>query len=64
VATRRLMFRIYRDARGEWRWRLKAGNGRCLADSGEGYRERRACVAAVQRLRHGAEMAGSTGRAA
>lgn len=30
-------FEIYRDRAGEWRWRLKAGNGRIVGDSGEGY---------------------------
>lgn len=28
---------FYRDAAGEWRWRLKARNGRIVADSAEGY---------------------------
>jgi uncharacterized protein YegP (UPF0339 family) len=27
----------YKDAKGEWRWRLVAANGRIIADSGEGY---------------------------
>ena len=31
---------IYRDAKREWRWRLRASNGRIVADSGEGYRRR------------------------
>lgn len=30
-------FEVYRDRAGEWRWRLKAGNGRTVGDSGEGY---------------------------
>ncbi|MBW3537179.1 MAG: DUF1508 domain-containing protein [Actinobacteria bacterium] len=30
-------FEIYRDAASEYRWRLKASNGRIVADSGEGY---------------------------
>lgn len=30
-------FEIYRDAAREWRWRLKAANGRIVGDSGEGY---------------------------
>ncbi|UUY01582.1 DUF1508 domain-containing protein [Svornostia abyssi] len=30
-------FEIYRDAASEWRWRLKAANGRIVGDSGEGY---------------------------
>jgi len=28
---------LYRDQAGEWRWKLKAANGRIIADSGEGY---------------------------
>lgn len=31
---------IYKDDNGEWRWRLKARNGRIVADSGEGYRRK------------------------
>ena len=30
-------FELYRDAANQWRWRLKAANGRIVADSGEGY---------------------------
>lgn len=30
-------FKIYTDTRGEYRWRLKAANGKIVADSGEGY---------------------------
>lgn len=28
---------VYQDKGGEWRWRLKARNGRVIADSAEGY---------------------------
>ena len=28
---------VYEDKKGEFRWHLKAGNGRIIADSGEGY---------------------------
>jgi len=41
---------IYRDARDEWRWRLRHRNGRILADSGEGYKRRSACVRAWSRI--------------
>ena len=34
-------FEVYRDAAGEWRWRLRAGNGRVVADGAEGYASRR-----------------------
>jgi uncharacterized protein YegP (UPF0339 family) len=30
-------FEIYRERANEWRWRLKAANGRIVGDSGEGY---------------------------
>lgn len=33
----RLLFEKYRDVRNQWRWRLKATNGRIIANSGEGY---------------------------
>ncbi|MES3160681.1 MAG: DUF1508 domain-containing protein [Halorubrum sp.] len=33
-------FEVYRDAGGEWRWRLIHENGNVLADSGEGYSSR------------------------
>jgi len=42
---------IYRDARREWRWRLKASNGRIMADSGEGYRRRASARHAAARVR-------------
>lgn len=35
---RRGRVELYRDSSGEWRWRIKAANGRTLADSGEGYK--------------------------
>lgn len=28
---------FYPDARGEWRWRVRANNGKIVADSSEGY---------------------------
>ena len=31
-------FQIYKDKKGEWRWRLVARNGRIVADSAEGYK--------------------------
>ncbi len=40
-------FEIYRDTGGDWRWRLRARNGRIVADSAEGYASRRNVKAAV-----------------
>ena len=31
-----MTYYYYKDNKGEWRWRLKASNGRIIADSGEG----------------------------
>jgi uncharacterized protein YegP (UPF0339 family) len=45
-------FELYKDGRGEFRWRLKATNGQTIATGGEGYASKasaRAGIAAVQR---------------
>lgn len=42
MKNKRLTLRLYRDAKGEFRWTLIASNGRKLADSGEGYKRRKA----------------------
>jgi len=36
-------FLIYLDAKGEYRWRCEAANGRTIADSGEGYKNYADC---------------------
>ena len=38
-------FEWYRDRGGLWRWHLKAPNGLIIADSGQGYKELRTCLA-------------------
>lgn len=40
---------VYRATDG-WRWRLRAANGRIVADSAEAYRRRRDAVAIAQRI--------------
>lgn len=56
MAAKAARFRVYLAADG-WRWRLVAGNGRILADSGESYsRERdvyRALAAVLEACRYG-----------
>lgn len=32
-----MIFEVYQDTAGGWRWRLVAANGRIVADSGEAY---------------------------
>lgn len=41
---------IYKDKKKEYRWRLKATNGRVLADSGEGYKRKSTCVKMAKKL--------------
>ena len=36
----RATFELYRDGKGEHRWRLVHDNGNVIADSGEGYRSK------------------------
>src|SRR5262245_5769977 len=43
-----LSFQVYKDAKGEWRWRLIAANGKRIAGSGEGYKTKAACMAAIE----------------
>ena len=39
-----MTFEIYKDAEGDWRWRLvHNSNGNIIADSGEGYENRSDC---------------------
>lgn len=42
-----MAYYMYQDAANEWRWRLKAANGRIIADSGEGYRNKQDCRDAI-----------------
>src|ERR1700749_4714623 len=44
-------FHVYKDNGGEWRWSLKAANGRVIADSGEGYNDRGGCIHAIELVR-------------
>jgi uncharacterized protein YegP (UPF0339 family) len=30
-------FEVYKDGKGEYRWRLRTGNGQVIATGGEGY---------------------------
>lgn len=39
---------FYQDADGDWRWRMRASNGRIMACSSEGYRRRPACESAAK----------------
>ena len=42
-----MTFEIYAGNDGWWYWRLKAGNGRIVADGAEGYSSKGSCKRAV-----------------
>lgn len=42
-----MIYWLYRDLQGQYRWYLEAANGRKIANSGEGYHNRADCIAAV-----------------
>lgn len=52
-----MKYEIYKDRIGEYRWRLKAGNGNIISDSGEGYVAKSDC-------KHGIELNKGSGDAA
>lgn len=51
-----LKFEIYKDPKGEFRWRLKAANGETIATS-EGYKAKASCRNSVDLIKRGAASA-------
>lgn len=45
-----MKFQVYLDSANQWRWRLLARGKRIVADSGEGYSGRIACVRAIHSI--------------
>ena len=54
-ADTRRTFQVYEDNGGEWRWRLVAGNGREIAASGEGYRDKQDCLHGIELVKDSKE---------
>lgn len=58
-----MVFEVYQGRRGlllrrQWRWRLRARNGRIVATGGgDGYNNRADCLGALQQLRDSAAAA-------
>ena len=46
-----LTFELYKDAGGEFRWRLKAANGQVLATPGQGYKAKADAKNGVDRIK-------------
>jgi len=53
--TIKLTYHYYKDGKGEWRWRLKASNGRILADVGHGYSSEHECLEDIKRVKGSAD---------
>jgi uncharacterized protein YegP (UPF0339 family) len=50
-------FEVYKDRAGEFRWRLRATNSQIIANSGEGYKEKRSCLSAIESVKRDAPLA-------
>ena len=48
---------VYKDKAGEWRWKLVHANGNIMADSSEGYKNKKDCVKSLNSVK--SFMAGS-----
>ena len=46
-----MKFQVYRDKKGEWRWRFIAKNGRIIAVSSEGYKNMSDCTYSIYLLK-------------
>ncbi|MDH2999127.1 hypothetical protein A1D22_04520 [Pasteurellaceae bacterium LFhippo2] len=46
-----MYFEMYKDARGEFRWRLKSGNHQVIATGGEGYSSKQACQKGIEAVK-------------
>ena len=50
-------FELYKDKKGEFRWRLVASNGQTIASSGEGYTEKTSAKAGIASVKKNAPTA-------
>ena len=57
-------FKAYLDVKGEWRWTFYASNGKKVADSAEGYKNRQDCLHGIMLMKSYAPKAKVEGIAA
>ena len=55
-----MRFEKYRDRARKWRWRLRAANGKVIADSGEGYETESGCDNGIRLVKSAADAPVST----
>lgn len=46
-----MKFEIYKDSAGEYRWKLKARNGKILAVSSEGYKKKQTMLRIIESIK-------------
>ena len=47
-------FELYKDASGEWRWRLRHVNRNVIAESGEGYHNKADALQGIESVKENA----------
>lgn len=50
-------FELYKDAKGEFRWRLVASNGQMIANGGESYKSKASAKAGIESVKKNAPAA-------
>ncbi|MDD4984908.1 MAG: YegP family protein [Dehalococcoidales bacterium] len=50
-------FELYKDAKGEFRWRLVASNGQTIANGGEGYKTKASAMNGIESVKKNAPVA-------
>ena len=50
-------FELYKDTKGEYRWRLVASNGQTIATGGEGYKSKDSAKAGIESVKKNAPSA-------
>lgn len=50
-------FELYKDAKGEFRWRLVASNGQTIATGGEGYKSKESAKDGIESVKKNAPIA-------
>jgi hypothetical protein len=50
-------FELYKDTKGEFRWRLMASNGQTIAIGGEGYKSKDSAKAGIESVKKNAPTA-------
>lgn len=50
-------FELFKDVRGEYRWRLRSGNGEIIASGGEGFKARAGAENGIEAVKRDAASA-------